>query len=257
MGDQQSIYSLIEQLRQQGRKGIAMLLDPDKLRIEELPELIGQAHSAAIDLLFVGGSLVMDPDFDQLITRLKALTRIPIVLFPGSPSQVCPAADGILLLSLLSGRNADLLIGQHVLAAPVLAKSGLEILSTGYLIIDGGRPTTVSYISNSSPIPANKPQIALCTALAGQQLGMKLIYLDSGSGADQPVPKRMIKAVRKAINIPLIIGGGIRTPEQALDACRAGADLIVVGNAFEKDPELIPQIADAVHKASMIDVDQL
>jgi putative glycerol-1-phosphate prenyltransferase len=170
-----------------------------------------------------------------------------VILFPGSPSQISRYADALLYLSLISGRNADLLIGQHVISAPFVKKSGLEIISTGYMVIDGGAPTTVSYISNASPIPADKADIALCTAMAGEMLGMKTIYMDSGSGAKKAISEEMISAVAASIDIPLIVGGGIRDAEKAYLNCKAGADVIVIGNAIEKDPSLIKEMAAAIH----------
>lgn len=174
------------------------------------------------------------------------LERYPRILFPGNVLQVSREAEAILLLSLISGRNPDLLIGQHVIAAPYLKESGLEILPTGYLLIDGGSPTSVSYMSNTIPIPANKPDIARCTAMAGEMLGLRLMYLDAGSGARNPVPEAMIRAVRSEIGVPLIVGGGIRIPEQAMAAVSAGADLIVIGNAVEQSPQLILEMAEAI-----------
>jgi putative glycerol-1-phosphate prenyltransferase len=168
-------------------------------------------------------------------------------LFPGSPSQISKQANALLYLSLISGRNADYLIGQHVISAPFVKKSGLEIIPTGYMVIDGGAATTVSYISNASPLPADKPEIAMCTAMAGEMLGMKLIYMDSGSGAKKAVTEEMITAVAQHIDVPLIVGGGIRDAEKAYLNCKAGADVIVVGNAIEKDPSLIKEIATAIH----------
>jgi putative glycerol-1-phosphate prenyltransferase len=150
-------------------------------------------------------------------------------------------------LSLISGRNSELLIGQHVISAPFVKQSGLEIIPVGYMLIDGGSPTTVSYISNTNPIPSNKNDIAICTAMAGEMLGLKLIYMDAGSGASKAIPTTMIKEVAKHIQIPLVVGGGITTAEKAIENCQAGADIIVVGNAAEKDPVLITAIADAIH----------
>ena len=150
-------------------------------------------------------------------------------------------------LSLISGRNPELLIGQHVVSAPFVKKSGLEIMSTGYMVIDGGAPTTVSYISNASPLPADKNEIAMCTAMAGEMLGMKLIYMDSGSGAKKAISESMIQKVASCIDVPLIVGGGIKTAEKAYLNCKAGADVIVVGNAIEKDASLIKEIASAIH----------
>lgn len=150
-------------------------------------------------------------------------------------------------LSLISGRNPELLIGQHVVSAPAVRQSGLEVIPTGYMVIDGGAPTTVSYISNAAPLPSDKNDIAICTAMAGEMLGMKLIYMDAGSGAKRPIAESMIADVAENINVPLIIGGGIKDPEKAYLNCKSGADLIVVGNAFEKDTSLIKEIASAIH----------
>jgi putative glycerol-1-phosphate prenyltransferase len=170
-----------------------------------------------------------------------------VILFPGSPTQLSKHADALLYLSLISGRNPELLIGQHVVSAPTVRQSGLEILSTGYMVVDGGAPTTVSYISNASPIPQDKNEIAMCTAMAGEMLGMKLIYMDAGSGAKRPVTESMIESVSQKIEMPLIIGGGIIEPEKAYRNCKAGADVIVVGNAIEKDSSLIKEMSAAVH----------
>jgi len=168
-----------------------------------------------------------------------------VVLFPGSPSQVSPEADALLYLSLISGRNPDLLIGQHVVSAPIIRSSGLEVISTGYMVIDGGVPTTVSYMSHSAPIPADKPDIALCTAWAGEMQGKHLIYMDAGSGARSPISKEMIERVSGQIAVPLIVGGGIRTPEKVSENCRAGAQVIVVGCALEKDLGLLQELSAA------------
>jgi putative glycerol-1-phosphate prenyltransferase len=175
-----------------------------------------------------------------------------VVLFPGSPSQVSKYADALLYLSLISGRNPELLIGQHVISAPFVKKSGLEIMPTGYMVIDGGAPTTVSYISNATPIPADKNEIAMCTAMAGEMLGMKLIYMDAGSGAKRPINELMIEKVAEHIGVPLIVGGGITEPEKAYLNCKAGADVIVVGNAIEKDLSLIKEISNAVHSVATV-----
>ena len=164
-----------------------------------------------------------------------------------SPSQLSAYADGLLYLSLISGRNPELLIGQHVISAPMVRQSGLEIISTGYMVIDVGAPTTVSYITNATPLPADKNEIAVCTAMAGEMLGMKLIYMDAGSGAKRAISEEMVATVAKCILVPLVVGGGIREPEKAYRHCKAGADLIVVGNAIEKDPLLIREMAEAIH----------
>ena len=200
-----------------------------------------------VDFFFVGGSLVVTDTLDSMVATIKKHCSIPVVLFPGSPDQITPKADALLYLSLISGRNSELLIGQHVISAPFVKQSGLEIIPVGYMLIDGGSPTTVSYISNTNPIPANKNDIAICTAMAGEMLGLKLIYMDAGSGASKAISTTMIKEVAKHIQIPLVVGGGITTPEKAMENCQAGADIIVVGNAAEKDPVLITAIADAIH----------
>jgi putative glycerol-1-phosphate prenyltransferase len=245
-----SVYKELLDRRAAGKKSFAVLVDPDKTQIDQVGELIEKCVSAEVDFLLVGGSLVVSTHLEELVLSIKAQTKIPVILFPGSPSQVTPAADALLYLSLISGRNPELLIGQHVISAPLVKKSGLEIISTGYMVVDGGLPTTVSYISNANPLPSNKNEIAVCTALAGEMLGMKLIYLDAGSGALMPIPTEMIKAVSEQISIPLIVGGGITTPEKAAANCRAGADLIVVGNAIEKDTDLILSMSQAVHASN-------
>ena len=242
-----TIYNSLENRKKQGQKSFAVLVDPDKINTSILDELIELSINAKVDYLLVGGSLVISNHLDECVQQIKKNCDIPVILFPGSPSQISKYADSLLYLSLISGRNPELLIGQHVVSAPFVKMSGLEILSTGYMVIDGGAPTTVSYISNASPIPADKNEIAMCTAMAGEMLGMKLIYMDAGSGAKRPITENMIKAVAEKIEVPLIIGGGITNPEKAYLNCKAGADVIVVGNAIEKDASLIKEMSDAVH----------
>ena len=243
----QSIYETLSAKKRKGQRSFAVLIDPDKVDAGKIEELTGLAIDADVDYLFVGGSLVISNHLDEVVQHIRSNCPIPIILFPGTPSQVSRFADGLLYLSLISGRNPELLIGQHVISAPAVRKSCLEIISTGYMVIDGGAPTTVSYISNASPIPADKNEIALCTAMAGEMLGMKLIYMDAGSGARHPIREEMIACVAANIGIPLVVGGGIRDPEKAYRNCKAGADIIVVGNAIEKDPSLIREMAAAVH----------
>jgi putative glycerol-1-phosphate prenyltransferase len=212
-----------------------------------MEQLIQLSVSAKVDYFLVGGSLVVSNYLDNCLQLIKRSCDIPTILFPGSPSQVSKYADALLYLSLISGRNAELLIGQHVVSAPMVKKSGLEIMSTGYMVVDGGAPTTVSYISNASPLPADKNEIAVCTAMAGEMLGMKLIYMDAGSGAKIAITESMIEKVAQSISVPLIVGGGIVDPEKAYLNCKAGADVVVVGNAIEKDSSLIMEMAAAVH----------
>jgi putative glycerol-1-phosphate prenyltransferase len=244
---QANIYHSILNRKQQQLKSLAVLIDPDKASKDQVMELVALGMEAGVDYFFVGGSLVVSDALETVVHTIKSNGNIPVVLFPGSPSQITPTADALLYLSLISGRNPELLIGQHVVSAAAVKKSGLEIMPTGYMVIDGGAPTTVSYISNASPIPSDKTEIAMCTAMAGEMLGMKLIYMDAGSGAKVPISEKMIQSVSGCIQIPLIVGGGIREPEKAYLNCKAGADLIVIGNAIEKDPMLIREMAAAVH----------
>ena len=248
-----SIFGLTEHLSMglyesilQPRKQFAVLIDPDRSEDPQLDRLLGLAAEAGVDYFLVGGSLLVKDRLEACLTRIKANSKIPAILFPGSPLQIHPLADAILFLSLISGRNPELLIGQHVIAAPYLRQSGLEVLPTGYLLVDGGRPTTVSYMSQTAPIPADKNDIAATTALAGELLGLKLMYLDAGSGAMNPVSSSMIRAVRETISLPLLVGGGIRTPEQAAAAVAAGADLVVVGNVLEKEAGVLLELVRAV-----------
>lgn len=231
----------------QGRKQLAVLIDPDSVADEAaLTKTCMLCNEAHVDLIFVGGSLITNGYFERCISLIKEHTNIPVVIFPGSMMQIDEHADAILLLSLISGRNPEMLIGKHVLAAPALKKSGIEILPTGYMLIEGGNSTSVSYISNTMPIPSDKAGIAACTAMAGEMLGLSAIFMDAGSGAKQPIPQKMIKEVKENISIPLIIGGGMRTPEEIKAACDAGADIVVVGNAIEKDPSLIAKLMTVI-----------
>jgi phosphoglycerol geranylgeranyltransferase len=241
------LYDIFLDRKQKGHKSFAVLIDPDKVNHGQLDELVKLGEDAGVDYFFLGGSLVISNHLDDCVQHIKSQSRIPVILFPGSPSQLSKYADGLLYLSLISGRNPELLIGQHVISAPAVKQSGIEIMPTGYMVIDGGAPTTVSYISNAAPIPSDKNEIAMCTAMAGEMLGMKLIYMDAGSGARIPISESMINKVASVIEAPLIIGGGITEPEKAYLNCKAGADVIVVGNAIEKDVSLIRDIAAAVH----------
>jgi len=242
-----NIYQNLQHQAITGKKQFAWLVDPDKYTDTGLERATQTAVKAGVNLVFIGGSLLVDNRVETCINIVKNNSNLPIVLFPGSPQQICEAADALLFLSLISGRNADLLIGRHVEAAPALKKSRLEIIPTGYMLVDCGRPTTASYISNTFPIPYDKADIAACTAMAGELLGLRLIYMDGGSGAAKPVSPLMIEQVKANTNIPLIIGGGIRTKEQVYDACAAGADVVVIGNAVENNPELLYELGEAVN----------
>lgn len=243
----QYLYTQLRERKQKGQKSFAVLIDPDKVNPLSIEQLVKQSTEAGVDYFLVGGSLVISNRLDEVVQQIKASCDIPVILFPGSPSQISKYADGLLYLSLISGRNPELLIGQHVISAPFVKQSGLEIISTGYMVVDGGAPTTVSYISNAAPLPSDKNEIAMCTAMAGEMLGMKVIYMDAGSGAKRSISESMIQAVAQQIEAPLIVGGGITDPEKAYRNCKAGADVIVIGNAIEKDPQLIKEMAAAIH----------
>lgn len=229
------IYQKILLAKAESRKLVAILLDPDKVDFESITLLIGQLKKSPATHIFVGGSYVETTKIDFLIQSLKEHLTIPIVLFPGNPSQISTFADGILFLSLLSGRNSDYLIEHHVNAVSVLKKSTLEIISTGYILIESGSKTAVERISKTKPLARNNLEYVCQTAKAGEYLGNKLIYLEAGSGAKLAVPLEMIKAVSKEISIPLIVGGGIRSQKAIQEAFDAGADLVVIGTAFEND----------------------
>lgn len=236
------IYSEILKKAQNGDKMWAVLIDPDKTSIEQLGQLIRQINYSSCNFIFVGGSQLFKADFDDYVKKMRLLTKKKIIIFPGDNSQISSSADAILLLSLISGRNPDLLIGKHIQSSYVLKKSGISILPTGYILVDGGIATSVQYISNTTPIPADKFHIAASTALAGEQLGLKFTYLDAGSGALHPVSMKMISSVRKEISCPIIVGGGIKSYEQLENAWLSGADIVVVGNAIEKNSALINQL---------------
>ncbi|MEZ5045837.1 MAG: geranylgeranylglyceryl/heptaprenylglyceryl phosphate synthase [Chitinophagaceae bacterium] len=246
-----NIYTSMLSLRQQQQKGFAVLIDPDNISLTEIEKTAMRCNDAHVDYVFVGGSLVLTQEIDSCIQTFKKNSDIPVVLFPGSPSQVSIYADALFYLTLISGRNPELLIGAHVVSAPMIKASGLEVISTGYMLIDGGRSTTVSYMSHSTPIPHDKEDIALCTALAGEMQGKHVIYMDAGSGAEKPISTTMIQRVASQCSLPLIIGGGIRQAEKAYQNCKAGADIIVVGNAIESDKNLIKELSAAIHQAQV------
>jgi len=240
-----NIYSSI--LSQKGKKKLfAILIDPDKFNEHEI---VSKSIAANVDFFLVGGSILMNDNFEMCIKTLKEKTTIPVIIFPGNfPQQINKHADGILFLSLISGRNSELLIGSQVIAAPIIKSTELEVISTGYMLIESGRTTAALYISNTHPIPYEKDEIAAATAMAGEMLGLKMIYMDAGSGAEKCVSTSMIKKVSSSIKVPLIIGGGINSVEKAIIVCEAGADIIVIGNAIEKDATLITEIANAIHQ---------
>ena len=222
--------------RNSGDPGIWVLLDPDRFRPQDWEPLLPDLDRGPVQGFLVGGSLQTTTAYQDTLDWLAEFVNLPVVLFPGSMLQVSPKADALLLLSLISGRNPEYLIGQHVQAAVSLRNAGLTLLPTGYMLVDGGKATTAHYITQTQPIPADKPDIAAVTALAGSQLGLKVIYLDCGSGALHPVPTAMVEAVRQVVDGPLVVGGGVRTPQQALALRQAGADWVVMGSVFEENP---------------------
>lgn len=239
-------------------KGAAylVLLDPDKLAGDKLVNFIHHCEKSGVDGFLIGGSLMMSDGFDSYIEKVKVETSLPVIIFPGGVNQVSPLADAILFLSVISGRNAEHLIGKHVIASSLIKQSGIEPISTGYILVESGVTTTAVYMSGSMPLPRNKPEIAAATALAGEYLGMKLIYLEAGSGADKSVPDEMVKAVADVCSVPVVVGGGIKNPNTARTKVENGAQIIVTGNFFENENnwDLIKDFANAVHFKNPIEV---
>lgn len=245
----EGIYNQVLRSYNSNQKSLSVLIDPDVYNNEaRLSQFLKVIEGNLVNYIFVGGSLIKEPDVNPCIDFLKSRTDIPLILFPGNGLYLSDSADAVLFLSLISGRNPELLIGQHVPVATALKKSNMEVIPTGYMLIDGGRPTSVSYLSFTNPIPSDKPEIASSTAIAGELLGMKLIYLEAGSGAINPVPGTMIQQVRKAIDVPLIVGGGINTTEKAINALHTGADMIVVGNKLEQNSDFIKDVSYVLKK---------
>lgn len=226
-----------------------VLVDPDKIANDALPAFAEQAATAGADAFLVGGSLITDDSFERSIVTLKKSANLPVVIFPGGLMQISKEADALLFLSIISGRNPEHLIGSQVLAAPIVKKIGLEAISTAYMLVESGRTTSAEFMSNTRPLPRHKPDIAVAHALAAEILGFKFIYLEAGSGAEQPVPDEMVGAVAKYTSVPLIVGGGIRTPEEAHRKARAGAKFIVTGTVLEQNGgvSLMKDLAAAIH----------
>jgi len=230
--------------------GYVVLLDPDKYSASELADQ-AEMISTYADLIFVGGSLCVRHDFGEAVKSIKAASGVPVVIFPGDATQVSSYADALLFLSLVSSRNPDLLIGEHVKAAPVIHRHELEVIPVAYMLIESGQTTSVQFMSQSLAIPRGKPEIAMAHALAGQYLGMKLVFLEAGSGADRHVPVEMVQAVSDYVSIPVIVGGGIKTPDDANRIARAGASFVVTGDVIEKsgNAETLKEFTAAVHSA--------
>lgn len=227
------VYDYIEERRQRGDKMFVVLIDPDKFSESMLDKLSSLLSVRRADMIFVGGSLVMS-DIGEVVKMLKSRFDIPVVLFPGSAQQFTEEADALLFLSLITGRNAEYLIGQHVMSSVRIKRSGVEVIPTGYMLVEGGVMTSVEYISGTQPLPRSKDDIAVATAVAGELLGLKMLYLEAGSGAKECVPESMIRAVRSSVGLPIIVGGGLRSIEDIDKAYSAGADIVVVGTAIEK-----------------------
>lgn len=249
-----SIYNQLTELLKRHGAGYFVLIDPDAKPADELGDFTRIVCASGADAILVGGSLLLKPGYEQKVTEIKKAATIPVILFPGSLSQVSGEYDAILFISVISGRNPDYLFGQHVLGAPRILAMGVETISTGYMLIESGRTTTAEFMSNTRPLPAHKPDIAAAHAIAAQMMGFKMLYLEAGSGADHPVPNALIAAVKKYSRIPVIVGGGIRSVDTAVEKVNAGADFIVTGNVMEDDSNLhlMKDFADAIHHARSV-----
>jgi len=247
-----TVFDQLLKIREQRGAGYFVLMDPDKQSIQDAKERAKICEEAGVDALLVGGSLLLTPLFEELIKELKSVLNIPVIIFPGGVQQVSGYADAILFMSIVSGRNAEHLIGDQVRAAPTVKALDLEPIATAYMLIQSGRTTSAEYMSNTNSIPRHKPEIAAATALAAEYLGMKLVYLEAGSGAEESVPENMIKTVTSYISIPIIVGGGIISPEDAERKVDAGASFVVTGNILEKNenPDIVRQFAQAVHRGA-------
>jgi len=251
--NQMSTYERLLQIKRDRGAGYLVLVDPDKVHSAGFPVFIENATAAGADAFLVGGSLMLSNEFDRVLTTIKKHTSLPVVIFPGSLFQISPAADAILYIVLISGRNPDNLIGNHVIAAPIIKRMELETISTGYMLIEGGTVTSAEFMSNTRPIPRTKPDIAVAHAVAAEMMGMKLIYLEAGSGAVQSVPDEMIQKVSRSCSLPLIVGGGIRTPQEARKKAEAGASFVVTGTITEENGRrsVLEEFADAIHSAAV------
>ncbi len=247
--ERMSVYQTLVSAAAKKGAGYLVLVDPDKIDGNNIVKFIKQATDAGVDGFLVGGSLVLADTFEECVKTIKTSTSVPVVIFPGSVQQISKEADAILYLSLLSGRNAEHIIGSQVTAAPIIKKMNLEAISTAYMLVESGRTTSAEFMSNTKPLPRNKPDIAVAHALAAEYIGFKLLYLEAGSGAEQSVPDEMIAAVSQHCSVPLIVGGGIRTAEDARKKVKAGAKFVVTGNVLERNSskDLIKEFASAIH----------
>ncbi len=244
-----SVYERLLEVAKNRGAGYLVLLDPDKTDTRGLQRAAEEAQDHGADAILVGGSLLLNPGFHVAVQAVREVARVPVIIFPGSTHQVCPGADAILFLSLISGRNPMHLIGLQVIAAPLIKAIGIEAIGTGYILVESGKMTSAEFMSDTRPIPREKPDIAKAHALAAEYLGMKLVYLEAGSGAQNPVPDEMVQAVAEYVSIPVVVGGGIRTPEVAHRKVRAGARFVVIGNVLETSGSrsLLREFASAIH----------
>lgn len=244
-----SLYQRLLDVQRERGAGYLVLLDPDGRLAEDLVSVADVCEANGVDGLLIGGSILFSTEFDELVKSIKQAVSIPVILFPGNGRQLSRYADGVLFMSLISGRNPQYLIGEQVLSAPTVKALGLEPISAGYMLVESGNTTSVEFMSNTKPIPRGKPEIAVAHALAAEYMGMKLIYMEGGSGAELSVPEEMIQAVSQNTSVPVIVGGGIRTPEVARAKVEAGASFVVTGNVLEKEENisLIGKFAKAIH----------
>ena len=245
----ETILNYLLSIKEEKGAGYIVLIDPDKNSEKKLEEKISKINNSGVDAIFVGGSLILDNNCERRVSVIKSLSELPVIFFPGGISQLNKYYDAMLFMSILSGRNPHYLIGEQVVAAPIVKDLGIEVIPTGYLIVDGGNNSSVQFMSGSNPIPIEKPDILVAHALAAQYLGKKLVYLESGSGAKKSIPNKLVNAVNSYIDVPIIVGGGIRSPESAYEKVQAGASFIVTGSVIENDSmALIKEFADAIHK---------
>ena len=242
-----SVLSKLNNCVEKKGAGFIVLIDPDKKNDKNIDKLVEKANQNGVDAIFVGGSIMMDGLYHKRVERIKSISEIPVILFPGGVNQINKHYDAMLFMSLISGRNSHYLIGEQVIAAPIVKDYEIETIPTGYLLIDGGSPTSVEVVSGTKPLPSNRPDIIVSHALAAQFLGMELIYLEAGSGALNKVPEDVVKKVADEISIGLIVGGGIRTPEDANSIVNSGASFVVIGSAIEKSAGLIKEFSSSIH----------
>ena len=238
--------NLIEIIEKKGSAYI-VLIDPDKKNNDNIESIVEKGNRSNVDAFFIGGSLIMDSNYESRVKSIKSNSDIPVILFPGGINQINSYFDAMLFMSMISGRNPQYLIGEQVISAPIIKDLGIETISTGYILIDGGVQSMVQVMSDTNPIPMDRLDAIIAHALAAQYLGMKLIYLEAGSGATKSVNDEIIKSVSKIINIPLIVGGGLRDPETVSAKVNSGASIIVTGTIAEEDSSIMREIASAVH----------